>query len=66
MAFIGFLVFPGIPDSPKPWYLKENDITLAKERLARANIRRPGKLGLDVFKRTLKRWHIYVFVFCYM
>ncbi|XHG07886.1 hypothetical protein AWENTII_011016 [Aspergillus wentii] len=65
VALIGFVVFPGIPDSPRPFYLTENDITLAKERARRANIRRPGKLGLDVFKRSLKRWHIWVFITCY-
>lgn len=66
VALIGFFVFPGIPDSPRPFYLKETDIALAKERLARFRIRRPGKLGLDVFKRTFSRWHIYVFVLCYI
>lgn len=65
VALIGFIIFPGIPDSPKPFYLTERDIALAKERANRANIRRPGKLGLDVFKRSLKRWHIWVFIFCY-
>ncbi|KAK6953294.1 hypothetical protein Daesc_005595 [Daldinia eschscholtzii] len=62
----GFLVFPGIPDSPKPFYFTNDDIALAKARLERAKIRKPGKLGLDVFKRTLRRWHIWVFVFCYI
>ncbi|SPO07422.1 related to transporter protein [Cephalotrichum gorgonifer] len=66
VAFIGFAVFPGIPDSPRPFYLKEKDIALAKQRLVKANIKRPGRLNLDVFKRTLKRWHIYIFVFCYI
>ncbi|QKX60309.1 uncharacterized protein TRUGW13939_07452 [Talaromyces rugulosus] len=66
VALLGFIIFPGIPDSPRPFYLKEEDIALAKERLHRAQIRRPGKLSLDVFKRTLKRWHIWVFVFCYI
>ncbi|KAJ5914160.1 MFS general substrate transporter [Penicillium tannophilum] len=65
VAFIGFLIFPGIPDSPRPFYLTEGDIALAKERARRAEIRRPGKLGLDVFKRSLKRWHIWVFVATY-
>ncbi|KAE8391409.1 putative pantothenate transporter [Aspergillus alliaceus] len=37
----------------------------AKDRARRAKIRRPGKMGIDVFKRTLKRWHIWVFIFCY-
>jgi len=65
VALIGFIIFPGIPDSPRPFYLSESDISLAKERAARAKIRRPGKLGLDVFKRTFKRWRIWVFIFCY-
>ncbi|KAI0845393.1 MFS general substrate transporter [Daldinia vernicosa] len=66
IAVAGFLVFPGIPDSPKPFYFTNEDIALAKARLERAKIRKPGKLGLDVFKRTLGRWHIWVFVFCYI
>ncbi|KAJ5646662.1 MFS general substrate transporter [Penicillium lividum] len=65
VALIGFFIFPGIPDSPRPFYLTESDIALAKERISRAKIRRPGKLGLDVFKRSIKRWHIWVFVTCY-
>lgn len=65
VAIIGFLVFPGIPDSPRPFFLSEDDIALAKDRARRANIRRPGRMSLDVFKRTLKRWHIWVFILCY-
>jgi hypothetical protein len=66
VAFLGFIIFPGVPDSPRPFFLTENDISLAKQRLERYRIRRPGKIGKDVFKRTIKRWHIWVFVFCYM
>ncbi|KAJ5906096.1 uncharacterized protein N7473_003012 [Penicillium subrubescens] len=65
VALLGFFIFPGVPDSPRPFYLTESDINLAKERLARAKIRRPGKLSADVFKRSLKRWHIWVFIFSY-
>ncbi|KAM6524231.1 hypothetical protein FSOLCH5_004833 [Fusarium solani] len=66
VAFLGFIIFPGVPDSPRPFFLTENDISLAKQRLERYRIRRPGKIGRDVFKRTIKRWHIWVFVFCYI
>ncbi len=66
VALLGFIIFPGIPDSPKPFHLSDSDIALAKERLEKARIRRPGKLNADVFLRTLKRWHIWVFVFCYI
>jgi hypothetical protein len=65
VALIGFIIFPGIPDSPPPFFLSARDIEIAKERVARANIRRPGRLGVDVFKRSLRRWHIWVFLFCY-
>ncbi|KAI0165114.1 MFS general substrate transporter [Hypoxylon sp. FL1284] len=66
IALIGFVVFPGVPDSPKPFYLTSDDIALAKTRMERANVRKPGKMGLDVFKRTFKRWHIWVFVSSYV
>lgn len=66
VALLGYVVFPGIPDSPRPFYLTEDDTKLAKSRLEKFRIRRPGKLNLDTFKRTLSRWHIWIFVFCYM
>lgn len=66
VAILGFFIFPGIPDSRRTVLMSEADISLAKERLVRFKIRRPGRLNLDVFKRTLGRWHIWLFVFCYM
>lgn len=66
MALAGYIIFPGIPESPKPIFLTHDDIALAKERMDDEKVRPPGKLNLDVFKRSLRRWHIYVFVFCYM
>ncbi|KAL0262485.1 hypothetical protein SLS55_001453 [Diplodia seriata] len=66
VALAGFIIFPGIPESPKPVFLTHADVALAKERMAEEKVRPPGKLGLDVFKRSLRRWHIYVFVFCYI
>jgi ACS family pantothenate transporter-like MFS transporter len=66
VALAGFLLFPGIPDSPKAFYLTDDEIALAKARLVKAKVTGAGKLDLNVFKRTLSRWHIWVFVFCYM
>ncbi|KAI1866164.1 uncharacterized protein JN550_007853 [Neoarthrinium moseri] len=66
VALSGFLLFPGIPDSPRAFFLSESEIELAKKRLAKAKITRAGKLNLDVFKRSLKRWHIWLFVGCYI
>ncbi|KAJ5788320.1 hypothetical protein N7457_003310 [Penicillium paradoxum] len=66
VALIGYFIFPGIPGSPKPFFLTDHDIALAKERTKRAKIRQPGKLNLDVFRRAFKRWHIWLFVPLYV
>ncbi|KAK7519051.1 major facilitator superfamily domain-containing protein [Phyllosticta citriasiana] len=66
VALAGYFVFPGIPESPKPMFLTEADVLLAKARMQDAKVRPPGKMSLDVFRRSLKRWHVYVFVFCYI
>ena len=66
VAFLGYAVFPGVPDSPRPFHLTAADTALAKERLVRFRVRRPGPLSVDVFRRSLKRWHIWVFVACYV
>lgn len=65
VALIGFFVFPGIPDSPRPFYLTAEDNQLARERMERARVEKPRKITLDTFKRTFSRWHIYAFVFAY-
>ncbi|KAH8676066.1 major facilitator superfamily domain-containing protein [Xylariales sp. PMI_506] len=66
VALAGFLLFPGIPDSPKAFFLTDSEVALAKKRLEKAKVTRAGKLDLDVFKRSLSRWHIWLFVFCYI
>ncbi|ORY69498.1 major facilitator superfamily domain-containing protein [Pseudomassariella vexata] len=65
VALAGFVLFPGIPDSHKVFYFTDEDIALAKARMKKAEVKKPGKLSLDVFKRSFRRWHIWVFVFCY-
>ncbi|KAK9788965.1 hypothetical protein SCARD494_09481 [Seiridium cardinale] len=66
VALSGFLLFPGIPDSPKAFFLTASEIILAKKRLEKAKVTRAGKLDSSVFKRSLNRWHIWLFVFCYI
>jgi MFS transporter, ACS family, pantothenate transporter len=66
IAFVGFLVFPGIPLSPKTIFFNETDIELAKKRLRDNKTAAAGKVNWDVFKRSAKRWHIWVFMLAYM
>ncbi|KAL4933278.1 major facilitator superfamily domain-containing protein [Aspergillus undulatus] len=64
VALIGFVIFPGIPDSPQSFFITKRDVEIAKDRINKANIRRPGRLDLNVFKRSFRRWHIWI-LFCY-
>ncbi|KAF2085148.1 MFS general substrate transporter [Saccharata proteae CBS 121410] len=66
VALAGYLIFPGVPQSPKPRFLSDADVTLAKVRMAEAKVRPAGPMNMDVFKRSLSRWHIYVFIMCYI
>jgi MFS transporter, ACS family, pantothenate transporter len=62
IALIGFFVFPGTPQQVKKlWYLKEEELELAKKRLERSGIATPTKLTPEVLKKTFTRWHIYLF-----
>jgi ACS family pantothenate transporter-like MFS transporter len=66
IAFVGFLVFPGIPLSPKTIFFNERDIELAKKRLRDNKTAPVGKVNWNVFKRSAKKWHIWVFMLAYM
>ncbi|KAK4689630.1 MFS transporter, ACS family, pantothenate transporter, partial [Tremellales sp. Uapishka_1] len=60
IAFIGFLLFPGLPNSPKRWFFTDAEYELATTRMPKND----GKGGINFasIKRTLKRpmWWICV------
>ncbi|KAH8924695.1 putative pantothenate transporter [Atractiella rhizophila] len=74
IAFFGFVVFPGIPESPKTIFFSDEaislsgqcEIALGKRRMVETKVARPGPITLDVVKRTLKRWHWWVGVAIYI
>jgi ACS family pantothenate transporter-like MFS transporter len=66
IALVGFFVFPGVPESPRPFYISEEEIALGKRRMADYNAKPAGKLNLAVLRRTFGRWHWYIFVLAYM
>lgn len=63
IAIYGFLFFPGTPKrgrgkSGRVWFLTQEERQLAVDRLPS----RPStKMGLDLFRRVLLRWHWYAF-----
>ncbi|ORY29542.1 major facilitator superfamily domain-containing protein [Naematelia encephala] len=70
IAFIGFLLFPGLPNSPKRWYLTDDEYALASSRL----IAEKGQDGRDhgikwsTIKNTLRKpmWWICVPSYIFM
>lgn len=52
IAFIGFALYPGLPTSPKPWFLSNEEYELAQRRLPKDH-KQSGKLSLAAVKRAV-------------
>jgi hypothetical protein len=65
IALAGFLIFPGLPSSAKPWWLTPAEHDLAKRRVAAAGIAPSQKLSWSIVKRTLRRWEFYMGLLAY-
>lgn len=63
IAILGFVFLPGTPDKPSHFrFLTEEEVELAKARMA-AEHREPSKpWTLPMFKRILSGWHFWVLV----
>lgn len=60
LAIAGFLVWPGTPDKPNRFVLKEKDIALAKARLWRKGHATPQVFSWRTIKRSLTNWRFYI------
>ena len=65
IAFAGYLIFPGLPSSKKPWWLTQDEHDLARARVAAAGIEPSKELSWSIIKRTLRRWEFYLGVTAY-
>ena len=65
IALAGFLIFPGLPSSSKPWWLTPKEHALARSRMANAGVAPSKELSWTVAKRTFMRWEFYMGVLCY-
>jgi hypothetical protein len=63
IAFIGFAFFPGLPSTPRRWFLKEEELELAKRRLPQ---REEPELTFKTVKRTLSKPMWWICVPAYM
>ena len=64
IAFIGFALFPGLPNSPKRWFLTDEEYELANTRMPKND----GKEGINwkTIKRTLSKPMWWICVPAYM
>lgn len=65
IALAGFLIFPGLPSSAKPWWLTPAQHELARKRVASAGIAPSSTLSWSIIKRTLRRWEFYMGLLTY-
>ena len=68
IAFIGFLLFPGIPAAKKPWWMTEEEHALSRRRVKDEGIvqsRRTRVFSRALLKRLFTKWHFYVAVVLY-
>lgn len=66
IAIAGFFLFPGIPTSPRIWWLKESEQKLAQARMQSDGVRKSAKIGKRMLKRVFGHWHFYFAVVTYV
>ncbi|RXG42918.1 hypothetical protein VDGE_02133 [Verticillium dahliae] len=66
IAIAGFFLYPGIPTSPRIWWLKESEQQLAQARMQDDGVRKSRKIGKRMLKRVFTHWHFYVAVCTYV
>ena len=66
IALAGFLLYPGIPTSPRVWWLKESEQRLAQARMQEDGVKKSAKIGKRMLKRVFSRWHFYIAVCTYV
>ncbi|KAI0860068.1 major facilitator superfamily domain-containing protein [Xylaria cubensis] len=66
VAIAGYFLFPGLPFSPKVWWLSESEQKLARKRMRDDGVRESRKIGKRMLKRVFTHWHFYVAVLAYV
>jgi len=66
IGLLGFLIFPGMPNSAKPFWLTEAEHELGQRRMREAGVEAPKKITTRMLKRVFFHWHWYVGVLAYV
>ena len=65
IAFLGYLVFPSLTSSGKPWWMSQDEHMLAIRRMQDEGVEQSKTLNWKVLKRVFTKWHFYIAVLCY-
>ena len=57
---------PGLPNSPRIWWLKEKEQKLAQMRMKSDGVKESKKIGTKMLKRIFTHWHFYIAVLTYV
>lgn len=66
IAIAGFFLFPGLPTSPRIWWLTEDEQKLAQKRMQDDGVKNPKRIGIKMLKRVFGHWHFYIAVMTYV
>lgn len=66
IGLLGFLMFPGMPTSKKPFWMTAAEHELGKKRMKSVGIEEPKKISMQMLKRLFTHWHWYVGVLAYV
>ncbi|KAJ8109657.1 hypothetical protein OPT61_g7306 [Boeremia exigua] len=66
IGIAGLFLYPGLPTSPRVWWLTEDERKLAVARMQSQGTKQSGKIGKRMLKRVFTNWHFYVVVLTYV
>ncbi|KAK7615587.1 pantothenate transporter [Phyllosticta paracitricarpa] len=66
VALLGFIVLPDIPEISKPFYLKPEELELAKERMKLEGRKPRAPYTKQKIKKILSSWHIWSLTLLYI
>ena len=66
IALASYIIFPGLPASPKMWWLTEREHTMARTRMTDEGVKESKKIGKAMLRRVFKKWHFYIAVLTYV
>lgn len=66
LGIIGFFIFPGMPQSGKPWWLTPEEHEIGQRRMREEGVEAPKKITPRMLRRVFCHWHWYVGVLAYV